>query len=102
MRKFNLSLFFTFLIIFILILAALQIYKNKQKSKSNYTNQPLEPNYFLKPSGSYPSHRYMNDPAEKMDTPYYEGPYGDMILPSYLGMYDENPDYQDYAGIYPT
>lgn len=97
MYKFNLSFFFTLLIIFLVIFVVIKLFKTR---RSNFL-LPGEPNYYLRPSGSYPDDRYMKDPAERMDMPFYEGPYGDMILPDYLGMYDENPDYQDYKGIYP-
>ena len=64
-------------------------------------NPGIGPNYELQPGGTSPSTRAFKDPAEDMDYPYYEGPYGEIILPSNLGMYSQNMDYRDYDGIYP-
>ena len=62
----------------------------------------IGPNYFLMPPGTSPSvKQYGDTEASRLNYPYYEGPYGEVILPSNMGAYSHNVDYQDYAGVYP-
>jgi hypothetical protein len=70
--------------------------------REKYTYPPVVyPNYLPKFPGSVPSNGFMKDPAGAINQPYYEGEFDDVILPESMGVYTFNPDYYDYAGIYP-
>jgi hypothetical protein len=92
------------LIIISILLIIVLIFQKKERLDVPIAGTVYPPmfNYRLRKAGTTPSYKDgMNDPAEKIDQPYYEGPYGDIILPSSMGLYDQSPDAEDYAGIYP-